>query len=92
MLVRDSVLSLTDKNHRSSQTSGQNGCSSGDGRKRRYVGIYHKSSRDVYAFVLNHFGNLITTITARAGKVEIIYSFIEFQIFLPSVWLTMIFR
>ena len=43
---------LTDKNDRSSQPSGQSGCGSGDGRKRRYVGIYH-SLRDVDTFAWN---------------------------------------
>ena len=50
MFVRNSVLFcfvfLTDKNDRSSQPSEKSGCGSGDGRKRRYVGI-NRSSRDV---------------------------------------------
>ena len=37
--------------------SGQSDCDSGDGRKRRYVGIYH-SSRAVHTFG-NHLRNLI---------------------------------
>ena len=49
---------LKDKKDRSGQPSGQSGCGSGDGRKRRYVGI-NQSSRDVRTFVLNHFQNLM---------------------------------
>ena len=69
---------LTDKNDRSSQPSRQNGCLSRDGRKCAH-------------FALNHFRNLIPLYQPELAKVEIIYSFIEFQLFLLSVWLTLNF-
>ena len=54
MFVSNSVcffgFFLTDKNDRSSQPSGQSGCGSGNGQKRRHVCIYH-SSCDPRAFV-----------------------------------------
>ena len=80
MYVRNSVLFCfaTGKNDRSSQPSGQSGCGSGDGRKRRYVGIYH-SSRDVRTFA-NHFRNLILL---YQPELVIIYCFIEFQVSHP---------
>ena len=42
-------------------------------------------------FYVKSFLKFNAIIPARAGKVEIIYSFIEFQIFLPLVLLTLIF-
>ena len=69
MFVWNSVLFcfLTDKYHRFSQPSGQSGCGSGDGRKRRYVGIYH-SSCDGRTFALYNFQNLILLYQPELAK------------------------
>ena len=56
------------------QPCGQSCCGSGDGWKRRYFGVYH-SLRNVHTFA-----KFITIIPARTSTVEIIYSFIEFQV------------
>ena len=68
MFVRNSVLFilLIDKNDRSSQLLVQSGCGSGDGRKRRYTGIY-QSSRDVRTYA-NHFRNLIPLYQPELAK------------------------
>ena len=80
MLARNYVLVfffLADENDRSSYPSGQSGCGSGDDRRRKYVAIYHRS-RDVCT--CESFSKFNTIIQARPSTIEIIYSFIEFQV------------